>query len=310
MSIPVVTALPWCERRYRRLATAGRLPLVFSLLVGLLLHCRPAAAVNLPKLVEETKLSVVLVSLYNTSGRLVASGSGFFVSGSGRLVTNHHVIEDAAKATATLSDGRVVPITGVLADDPEHDLALLQAEGTDFHPVPLGAMASVHPGDEVVVIGSPLGLSAAISTGIVAAVRDEGLEKERPFDKNPHMKAWGLQITAPISHGSSGSPVFNAGGEVIGVVAATLSEGENVNFAIPVKLVSGLLAGVPPNAVPKPVEGESDAKRSLVISLALIVISALGYIVWTRRDRRAARKRAWWEKSWRRPLERTPHRLN
>jgi hypothetical protein len=134
-------------------------------------------------------------------------------------------------------------------------------------------MASVHPGEEVVVIASPLGLSGAISTGIVAAVRDQGLEKERTFDGNAHMKSWGLQITAPISHGSSGSPVLNAQGEVIGVVAATFSEGENVNFAIPVKLVTALLTGIPPSAVPKAVghdgvdsmaETKRRAQRSMV----------------------------------------------
>jgi hypothetical protein len=173
-------------------------------------------------------------------------------------------------------------------------------------------MASVHPGEEVVVIASPLGLSAAISTGIVAAVRDQGLEKERTFDGNAHMKSWGLQITAPISHGSSGSPVLNAQGEVIGVVAATFSEGENVNFAIPVKLVTALLTGIPPSAVPKAVGGESDAKRSLLVCLALVVCFLFGTMVWTRWQRRsAARNVPWWAKSWRRPPEgRTWQRLN
>jgi S1-C subfamily serine protease len=288
------------------------LGLILSALASLLLTARPSAASNLPRLAEEAKSSVVLVSLYNPSGRLVASGSGFFVSASGRLVTNHHVIEDAASATVTFPDGRVQPLAGILADDPEHDLAILQAEGSDFPPLRLGTLASVHPGEEVVVIGSPLGLSVAVSTGIIAAVRDHGLEHERTPDKTEHMRAWGLQITAPISHGSSGSPVLDARGEVIGVVAATFSEGENVNFAIPVQLVTALLASIPPNAVPKPIEGESDARRNLLITLALIVFGTIGYVAVGRwRQQRLSFDFTWWRKSWRRPPEGGAwHRLN
>jgi S1-C subfamily serine protease len=276
-----------------------KLAAILGTLFGLVLAGRVAAASDLADLAAGAKASVVLISLYDESGRLTASGSGFFVSSGGRLVTNHHVIEDASKATATFADGRVVPIAGVLADDPEHDLAIVQAEGSSFAALTFADPASVHTGDEVVVIGSPLGLSAAVSTGIVAAVRDEGLSKEKGLDEYKDMAAYGLQITAPISHGSSGSPVLDTKGRVIGVAVAVFAQGENVNFAIPVKFVAALLRTVADNAVPRPIEGESDARRNLLITGGLVVVPALGYWLWVRRRKSLAR-RAVAKPTWRR----------
>jgi serine protease Do len=259
-----------------------KLARVLALLAGLLLFARPLAASTLPELAAGATPSVVLITLYDSAGRKEAAGTGFFISTSGRLVTNHHVVEDSAKATATLSDGRVVPILGLLADDPDHDLAGLQAEGGGYAPLSLAEPGSIRAGDEVVVIGSPLGLSAAISTGIVAAVRDHGLSKENGFEKEEGTRAWGLQITAAISRGSSGSPILDAKGEVVGVAVGLLATGENLNFAIPVEFVRTILKTVPEHAIPKSIAGESDALRNLLISVGMIVFPALGYLFWSR----------------------------
>ena len=156
---------------------------------------KSARALDSTHLAAVTKPSVVLVSLYDPSGQKEGSGTGFFVSADGKLVTNHHVIAEAARATVTLADGREVAVRGVLADDKEHDVAILQVEGAGYPALTLGDTTMLHAGEDIVVIGSPLGLSTTISTGIVAAVRGEGLSKEAGFEKDysKGTSAWGLQ---------------------------------------------------------------------------------------------------------------------
>jgi S1-C subfamily serine protease len=257
-----------------------------------------ALGVDVPHLAATVKPSVVLVTLYDDRGTKLGFGSGFFVTQNGRLVTNHHVIAGASKASVTLSDGREMAVLRILADDPAHDIAVIQVEGSGYAPLPIGDTAALHVGDDVVVVGSPLGLSTTVSTGIVAAVREEGLSKEGRFandDDKEMVAAWGLQITAPVSHGSSGSPILNAAGEVVGVAVAVLGEGENINFGVPTVFVKAAIAkaqaGIGGKALGE--DNTSDRKRNLAISIGLCVLAYLTYVVIIRlQKRRADRARA------------------
>jgi putative serine protease PepD len=254
-----------------------------------------AGALDLPKLAAAAKPSVVLVTLYDGRGQKVASGSGFFVSSDGRLVTNHHVVEGATRATVTLSDGRELAVRGLLADDPMHDIAIVAIEGSGYTPLPIGDTSTLRVGDDIVVVGSPLGLSTTVSSGIVAAVRENGLSDQTTGlsdDEKKKASAWGLQITAPVSHGSSGSPILDAAGQVVGVAVGVMGEGENLNFGVPTAYVKSALTRIPAGAAPKPFgEGRGDLWTNLEISAGLGLLAYLIYLVVTRLQRRSQARR-------------------
>ncbi|MEO1370699.1 MAG: trypsin-like peptidase domain-containing protein, partial [Acidobacteriota bacterium] len=183
------------------------------------------------------------------------------------VATNRHVIDRAFRMVAVLEDGSEVTVDAVLAEDAEHDLALVRVQD-GARPLPL-FRGQVEVGESVAVIGSPLGLAGTLSTGVVSAYRQEGLE-------GGTLPGPLIQISAPISPGSSGSPVMNLDGEVIGVAVAGYSNGENLNFAVPTSLLFALESTIDPAGTPVRSLGQSAAKkrnvalgRNLLISLAV-----------------------------------------
>lgn len=188
-------------------------------------------------------------------------GSGFII-GNGRVVTNLHVIEGAKYGSVFISGSSVKhKIEGYLSIDKQNDLAILSVPTLIGKPIQL---ASINPevGEKIYAIGNPKGLSGTISEGIVSGIRDLGNKKL-------------IQITAPISPGSSGGPVLNTKGEVIGVAVGTLASGQNLNFAIPSSMVISLIKinqvtfttlNVPKgSAAPKTEAKEIDIKEGIVI---------------------------------------------
>lgn len=157
-------------------------------------------------------------------------GSGFFITSTGYIVTNNHVVEKAKEITATLKDGRELKAT-VVGRDERTDLAVLKVEGGSFPYVQFAPEARVRVGDWVVAIGNPFGLGGTATAGIVSAlgrdIRNEGNIADF------------IQIDAPINPGNSGGPTFDMSGRVIGVNTAIFSRsGGNVGigFAIPASL--------------------------------------------------------------------------
>src|SRR6266516_2577430 len=187
----------------------------------------------LPDLVNRVKPSEVPFKPYDAKGEALISGSGFFLR-PGQVLTNLHVVRGAQRAEIKTLDGkgRFYPVTGLLGTDEEADLALLSVNVPveRSHTVTLGT-ALPDEGERVFVIGNPLRLEGSVSDGIVSAIR------EVPEIGNV------IQITAPISHGSSGSPVFNMKGEVIGVVIIKVTNGQNINMAMGVSRLDSLTAG-------------------------------------------------------------------
>lgn len=186
---------------------------------------------TLPDLVRRIKPSSVAIESFDARGNLISRGSGFFI-GSERIVTNRHVIERSARVEVHLQDGKRFVVRGVLAIDGEGDLALLQVEVPRGVAVPLPIERTVpREGESIVVVGNPFGLEASISNGIVSAVREiPGYGKV-------------IQITAPISPGSSGSPVVNMYGQVIGVATLQAAEGQSLNFAVPAERIMQMRIG-------------------------------------------------------------------
>ena len=187
----------------------------------------------LPELVRRIKPSAVAIETYDSRGEKLSRGSGFFIEAD-RIVTNRHVIEGAYRAEIHSSTGTVYPVKAVLAVDAEGDLAVLKIDtpSTYVRPLPLDK-TSPQEGESVVVIGNPLGLEGSVTNGIVSAVRD--------------IPTFGriIQITAPISAGSSGSPVVNMQGQVIGIATLQITGGQSVNFAIPSERISQLAIAGP-----------------------------------------------------------------
>lgn len=182
----------------------------------------------LPELVKRIKPSAVAIEVFDSKDNTIARGSGFFIA-TDRIITNRHVIERSARVQVHLVDGRKFPVKGVLAVDGEADLALLLVEVPKELAVPLPVVRTVpQEGESIVVIGNPYGLEGSVSNGIVSAVRE--------------ISGYGkiIQITASISPGSSGSPVVNMAGQVIGVATLQAAEGQNLNFAVPADRISQL----------------------------------------------------------------------
>jgi hypothetical protein len=188
---------------------------------------------SLPELVRRVKPQVVAIATYDSQGEALMTGSGFFVR-PGQVVTNLHVIRGAQRCEIKTLDGkgRVFPVAGVLAVDEEGDLALLSVDMPPDRPR-ASELARVLPdeGEQIVVIGNPLKLEGSVTDGIVSAVREV-----------PNVGKI-IQITAPISHGNSGSPVFNMKGQVVGVVTIKVTNGQNINLAIAVARVEQLRPG-------------------------------------------------------------------
>ncbi len=167
-------------------------------------------------------------------GQPVALGSGFFVKEK-VIASNFHVVEKAARGYAKLVGQKAkYNIAGVVGLDPKHDLVLLAVEEATAPALKLGDGSKVAVGDTVFAVGNPQGLEGTFSQGIVSGIRQ--------FDTDSL-----LQITAPISPGSSGGPVLDSEGKVIGVAVATFKSGQNLNFAIPAKHLDELVqkAGKP-----------------------------------------------------------------
>lgn len=249
-----------------------------------------AAASELSDLADKTKPSVVLLTAWDSAGRKLGTGTGFFVSTDGRIITNHHVIEDGAKITATLSDGSKRAITGLLASDEPRDIAILAAEGGPFPALALGTSTAVKPGDEVVVIGSPMGLSGTISVGIVSAIRAHGVGEDEHGEPDK-TGSWGIQITAAISPGSSGSPIMTKSGEVVAVAVGTLNGAQALNFGVPIEVAKGMLHDLGPEARPTPFGGgeDHDLRRNLIISGGVFGGIGLLFFFWGRGSRPSPR---------------------
>jgi tetratricopeptide (TPR) repeat protein len=189
-----------------------------------------AAQENLPELVKRIKPSAVAIETFDARGAVLSRGSGFFIAAD-KVVTNRHVIEKSARVEVHLINGKKYPVKGVLAIDGEGDLAILQVEAqTVAAPLQI-EKTTPQEGESIVVIGNPFGLEGSVSNGIVSAVRE--------------IPGYGkiIQITAPISPGSSGSPVVNMRGQVIGVATLQAAEGQSLNFAVPSERITQLRLG-------------------------------------------------------------------
>jgi len=160
-----------------------------------------------------------------------ASGSGVIIDPSGVIATAAHVVAGATTARVHLSTGDALTVEGIIDVDTQLDFALIRVAGFQLPVAVLGNSDSLVVGQRLLAIGSPMGLDATVSDGLLSSIRQDGTRRL-------------LQLSIPVSHGSSGGPVFTEAGAVVGLVVSGIRGGgaENLNFALPINYVRGKLA--------------------------------------------------------------------
>ncbi len=171
-----------------------------------------------------------------TEKQKVGSGSGFFISADGLIVTNKHVVADEqADYTVIVNGGTEYPAT-VLARDPVNDIAIIKIDGKDFPALDLGDSEKIKVGETVIAIGNPLGEFAnSVSRGIISGLQ-RNLDAGSGFGDSERLSGI-IQIDAAINPGNSGGPLFNLAGEVIGVNVAMAQGAESIGFSLPINQV-------------------------------------------------------------------------
>ena len=173
--------------------------------------------------------AVFFVEVYDKSGQCYATGSGFFLSKDGLAVTNHHVLDGAARAVITTSDTeQSYEVSGVYDFSQENDWVVMQVAGSGFASLDIAPADTALGGATVYAIGSPKGLQNTISQGLIS---------------NPDREVDGvhyIQTSAPISPGSSGGALINKYGQVVGITSAGFTTGQNLNLAMSMTKLEGM----------------------------------------------------------------------
>lgn len=209
--------------------------LFVSIAISMISSIALAQSLSVEDIIQNTSPSVVEIVVYDITGTKRGQGSGFFIS-RGRIVTNAHVVDGAYSAEVLSSLNLYEQITITKRND-KVDLALLTVKDVGEPSLALADTGDLRPGQRVLAIGNPLGLEHTVSDGLISAVR--GIPGELQL----------IQISAPISPGSSGGPLLNLKGTVIGVTSASMFEGQNLNFAIGIETLKQFLQ-MPDNSEP------------------------------------------------------------
>jgi S1-C subfamily serine protease len=175
--------------------------------------------------------AVVSVSVgRNRSGGQVGrggAGSGVIIAPDGYVVTNDHVVHGAGRLEATLTDGRTLDAV-VIGEDPSADLALIRLSGADLPIAQMGASATLRVGQLVVAIGNPLGFQSTVSAGVVSAVGRSFRSRTGRLIENI------IQTDVALNPGSSGGPLVDSTGRVVGINTAIIAMAQGLSFAVPI----------------------------------------------------------------------------
>jgi len=189
---------------------------------------------SLADLIEQVDDAVVFVTATDALGNDVAVGTGCIISSDGKVATNRHVIDQAARASVRLRDGGEYPVAGAVAESARHDLVILQVEGLPetIEVLPLREPPALRPGESLLAIGHPMEFQFTVSDGILSAVRrTHELPEEYREQLHTSADAEWLQTTAAISNGSSGGPLMTMQGKLVGL-NTWIAAGQNLGFAI------------------------------------------------------------------------------
>ena len=198
----------------------------------------------LAKVAAAVQPSVVSVVVTLPNG--TEEGSGVVLSANGSILTNAHVVADAGNGsiTVTFSDGTTAKAR-VVGEDTSKDIAVIKAEGVSgLKPATLGSSSTLHVGDTVLAIGSPLGLEGSVTSGIVSALhRDAG--EENGAASNSAALSDAIQTDAAINPGNSGGPLVDAAGRVVGIstaIATTSSDSGSIGVGFAITIDDAIVA--------------------------------------------------------------------
>jgi len=196
-------------------------------LLGLIISCISYGQNNFSEIISKSEKAVCIITTYDKSGNSLKFGTGFFIDGNGTCVSNYHIFEDFAEALITTFNNKSYKISEIIKSSNVEDLILFKIKTdtiSDFLKI-----NNVIPkkGEKIIVIGNPQGLEWSASEGIISSVRQTEIGNI-------------LQITAPLSSGSSGSPVINTNGEVIGIATFLFNEGQSLNFALHIGILDSI----------------------------------------------------------------------
>jgi S1-C subfamily serine protease len=195
---------------------------------------------NTIEVFERASPSIVHIDARNTTElrfsmheRMGSSGTGFAFDGQGHILTAFHVIQDMNQIDVILHSGQRLSAR-LVGTAPQLDIAVLKVEAFtgELRPLPTGDSMALRPGQKMIAIGNPFGLHNTVSVGVVSAV-------ERSLDELPIELGDALiQTDAAINPGSSGGPLLNSAGEVVGISVAIVETADNLGFAVPIHLVN------------------------------------------------------------------------
>jgi len=177
------------------------------------------------------KVSPAVVLIKGTTANGDVLGTGFIISSDGKIATNLHVIQNLRNGGVQLASGDKFDSFSVLAVDDRKDIAIIKIPGFDLPTVLIGNSNNIQIGEPVLIAGNPLGLQGSVTTGVISSIRDD-----------PSAGGFKvIQTDASANPGNSGGPLVNRESEVIGIVTFKIVGGENLNFAIPVNYLRGLM---------------------------------------------------------------------
>ncbi len=174
------------------------------------------------EIAKKSENAIFTVYTYNEFGTPKSTGTGFFINKQGLGITNYHVLDGSVKASIQMKNGTIFEIDEIVTANRTSDIITFRIKNTNNQAIPFLRISNkgVRAGENILVVGSPLGLENSISEGVVSSIRKDL--------KNGEL----LQITAPISSGSSGSPIINEKGNVIAIATYQIERGQNLNFGV------------------------------------------------------------------------------
>jgi thiol-disulfide isomerase/thioredoxin len=215
-----------------------------------------AEPLTVREITRKVENGVVSISTRDSLGASAGMGSGFLIDASGLVATNYHVIKEASSASVRFRDGAEVEVTGYRAIDSKRDIAILQLKSVPKSAAVLKVAADgPKQGDSIMAIGHPGGFEFSVASGIVSAIRKTS---EMPDDVKEFLKThpdckW-IQITAPSAPGSSGGPLLNSQGDVVGIVSWIVPR-LSIGFAVHMQHLGDLRSRTSAKARPLPVPG-------------------------------------------------------
>lgn len=200
----------------------------FLFILGFYFNTAHSQSLSAEQIYTKINNAVVTIYTFDANGKLLAQGSGVVLNEKGWVVTNYHVYAGAEKLIVKHKE-KLVNYSNIIGLDVEKDILILKIADHAFPPIKLGNSDLLKVGQKIYAIGSPMGFENTITEGIISGLRTNE-EKTKNF----------IQVSAPISPGSSGGAVVNDKGELIAITTLSVTKGQNLNFAIPINEVQAV----------------------------------------------------------------------